>query len=85
MFRPMYSKQVFDIWTISGFTLVFLLAALLELEITVSFLWLSFSVHSVSLKRIYYSKLYSLAHTLLSNVSSALKGTRFYILIGGHK
>ena len=30
--------------------------------------------------RIKYSKLYSLAHTLLSNVFSALKGTHFYIL-----
>ena len=27
-----------------------------------------------------YSKLYSLAHTLLVNVFSALKGTHFYIL-----
>ena len=33
-----------------------------------------------SLKRIYYSKLYSLAHTRLLNVFSALKGTNFYIL-----
>ena len=57
-----------------------LLAALLKLEITVSFLWLSLPVHSGSLKRIKYSKLYSLAHTLLSNVFSALKGTHFYIL-----
>ena len=37
-------------------------------------------VHSGSLKRIKYSILYSLAHTLLSNVFSALKGTNFYIL-----
>ena len=59
---------------------VFLLAALLKLEITVSFLWLSLPVHSGSLKRIKYSKLYSLAHTLLLNVFSALKGTHFYIL-----
>ena len=40
------------------------LTALLKLEITVSFLWLSLPVHSGSLKRIYYSKLYSLTHTL---------------------
>ena len=35
-----------------GFISVFLMAALLKLEITVSFLWLSLSVHSGSLKRI---------------------------------
>ena len=33
----MYSKQVFVIWTLFGFISVFLLAALLKLEITVSF------------------------------------------------
>ena len=80
MFRSMYAKQDFDIWTLFGFISVFLLAALLKLEITVSFLWLSLPVHSGSLKRIQYSKLYSLAHTLLSNIFSALKGTHFYIL-----
>ena len=80
MFRPMYSKQVFIILTPFGLISVFLLAALLKLEITVSFLWLSLPVHSGSLKRIYYSKLYCLAHTLLLNVFSALKGTHFYIL-----
>ena len=37
-------------------------------------------VNSGSLKRIKYAKLYSLAHTLFLNVSSALKGTNFYIL-----
>ena len=79
MFRHMYSKQVFFyIWTL--FISVFLLAAWLKLEITVSFLWLSLPVHSGSLKRIKYSKLYSLAHSRLSNVFSALKGTHFYIL-----
>ena len=81
MFRPIYSKQVYNIWTISGFTSVVLLAALLKLEITVSFFWLSLSVHSGSLKRIKFSKLYSLAHTLLLNVFFALKGTRLYILL----
>ena len=75
MFRPMYSKQVFDIWTIFGFISVFLLAALLKLEITVSFLWLLLPVHPGSLKRIKYSKLYSLAHSLLLNIFSAVKGT----------
>ena len=39
-------------------------------------------VNSGSLKRISYSKLYSLAHTLLLNVFSALKGTDVYILLG---
>ena len=52
MFRPMYSKQVFDIWTLFGFISVFLLGALLKFEIIVSFLWLSLAVHSGSLKRI---------------------------------
>ena len=80
MFRPMYSKQVFVVWTPFGFISVFLSAALLKLEITVSFLWLSLPVHSGSLKRIKYSKLYSLTHTFLLNVFSAFKGTRFYIL-----
>ena len=79
MFRPMYSEQVFVIWTIFVFISVFLLAALLKLEITVFFSWLSLPVHSGSLKRIKYSKLYSLAHTLLLNIFSALKETRFYI------
>ena len=37
------------------------------------------TVNSGSLKRIYYSKLYSLVHTLLLNVFSALKGTNFNI------
>ena len=80
LFRPMYSKQVFVIWTLFGFISVFLPTALLKFEITVSFLWLSLPVHSGSLKTIKYSKLYSLAHTLLLNIFSALKGTRFYIL-----
>ena len=51
---------------------VVLLTALLKLEITVSFFWLSLPVRSGSLKSIKYSKLYSLAHTLLLNVFSAL-------------
>ena len=80
IFRPMYSKQVFVILTPFRLISVFLLAALLKLEITVSFLWLSLPVHSGSLKRIKYSKPYRLAHTLLLNVFSALKGTHFYIL-----
>ena len=80
MFRPMYSEQVFDIWTLFGFISVFSMAALLKLEITVSLFWLLLLVRSGSLKRILYSKLYSLAHTLLLNVFSALKGTHFYIL-----
>ena len=42
--------------------------------------FISFPVRSGSLKRIKYSKLYSLAHALLLNVFSALKGTHFYIL-----
>ena len=63
-----------------GFDISLLLAALLELEITAFFLWLSLPVRSGSLKRIWYSKLYSLAQTLLLNNSSALKGTHFYIL-----
>ena len=84
MFRPMYSKQVFVIWTLFGFISVFLSAVLLKFEITVSFLWLSLPVHSGSLKRIKYSKLYSLAHTLLLNIFSALKGTCFYILLDVH-
>ena len=52
MFRPMYSKQVFVILTPFGLISVFLFAALLKLEITVYFLWLSLPVHSGSLKRI---------------------------------
>ena len=52
MFRPMYSKQVFGILTLFGFISVFLLAALLKLEITVSFLWLSLPIHSGQLTRI---------------------------------
>ena len=52
VFKPMYSKQVFVIWTLFGFISVFLSAALLKFEITVSFLWLSLPVHSGSLKRI---------------------------------
>ena len=64
MFRPMYSKQIFAIWTRFGFISVFRLTAFLKLEITVCFLWLSLPVHSGSLSRIYYSKLYSLIHTL---------------------
>ena len=76
----MFSKQSFVIWTLFGYISVILLTALLKLEITVSFLRSSLPVHSGSLKRIYYSKLYSLAHTLLLNVFSALKGTHFYIL-----
>ena len=42
--------------------------------------WLSLPIRSGSLKRIKYSKLYSLAHTLLLIVFYALKGTHFYIL-----
>ena len=57
-----------------------LLAALLKHEFTGFFFWHSLPVHLGSLKRIKYSKLYSLAHILLLNVFSALKGTRFYIL-----
>ena len=72
MFGPLYSERAFVIWTLFGLVSVFLLAALLKLEITVSFLWLSLPVHSGSLKRIKYSKLYSLAHTLLLKVVSAL-------------
>ena len=60
----MYSKQIFAIWTRFGFISVFRLTALLKLEITVCFLWLSFPVHSGSLERIYYLKLYSQTHTL---------------------
>ena len=52
MFRPMYSKQVFGILTLFGFISVFLLAALLKLEITVSFLWLSLPIYSGPLKKI---------------------------------
>ena len=63
-----------------GFDISLLLAALLELEITAFFLWLSLPVRSGSLKRIWYSKLYSLTHTLHLNNFSALKGTHFYIL-----
>ena len=77
----MYSKQVFGILTLFGVISVFLLAALLKHEITVSFLWLSLPVHSGPLKRIWYSKLYSLAHTVLLNVFSALKGTHCYVLL----
>ena len=44
-----------------------------------NFLWLSLPILSGSLMRIKYSKVYSLAHTLLLNVFSALKGTHFYI------
>ena len=53
MFRPMYSKQIFAIWTRFGFISVCIirLTALLKLEITVCFLWLSLPVHSESLKR----------------------------------
>ena len=54
--------------------------ALLKLEITVSFLWLPMPVHSGSLTKILYAKLLSLAHSLLLNVFSALKGTHFHIL-----
>ena len=80
MFKPMYSKQVFDIWTLFLLISVFLLAALLKLEITVSFLLLSLPVHSGSLKRIKYSKLYSPTPSRFSNAFSALEGTHFYIL-----
>ena len=52
MFRRMYSKQVFIILTPFGLISVFLLAAFLKLETTVSFLWLSLPIHSGSLKRI---------------------------------
>ena len=81
----MYSKHVVIIWTHFGLISVFLQAVLLKLEILLQFTVTSFSgvhlpVHSGSLKRIKYSKLYSLAHTLLFNVFSALKGTNFYIL-----
>ena len=76
----MYSRQVFVIWTPFGLISVFLLAALLKLEITVSFLSLQLSAHSVSLKTIYYSKLYSLAHTVLLNVFYTLKGTHVDVL-----
>ena len=55
-----------------GLISVFLQAVLLKLEITVSFLWLLLPVHLGSLKRIYFSKLYSLTHNLLLNVISAL-------------
>ena len=37
---------------------------MLKLEITVCFFWLSLLIHAGSLKRIYYSKLYSLTHPL---------------------
>ena len=61
----MYSKQVFAILlTPFGFISVFRLTALLKLEITVYFLWLLLPVHSGSLTRIHYSKLYNLAHPL---------------------
>ena len=80
MLRPMYSKQVFGILTLFGFISVFLLAALLKLEITVFFLWLSLPIHSGPFKRIKYSNLYSPAHTLLLNIFAALKETHCYVL-----
>ena len=44
MFRPMYSKQFIGILTLFGVISVFLLAALLKLEITVT----SFIRHKVN-------------------------------------
>ena len=47
-----------------GFISIFRLTTLLKLKITECFLWLSLLFLSGSLKIIYYSKLYSLAHPL---------------------
>ena len=48
MFRPMYSKQVFIIWTLFGLIRLFN-GCLVEIEITVYFLWLLLRVHLASL------------------------------------
>ena len=46
-----------------------------------TFVWLSLSVRSGSVMRIYYSKQVFLAHPIGLGVSTALKGTHFYIFI----
>ena len=80
MFRPMYSKQVFVIWTLFGFISVFRLAALLKLEIPVSF-FLSFIASSF---RVTEENL--VIETVQPGPYSSfeyflcLKGTHFYIL-----
>ena len=78
----MYSISVFIISTAFGLILVFFIGScVLKSEITVSFLWLPLPVHSGSLKGIKYSQLHSLAHSLLLNVSSALKGIFIFYLV----
>ena len=54
------------------------MTSLLKLEITIYF-WLSLPVHSGSLKRIDYPKQICLAHPLLLNVFTALKGNHLYM------
>ena len=78
MLRPMYSKQV-----LYHLDPIWIYISLLFETRNYSFLSLAFvasSFRARSLKRIKYSKLYSLAHSLLLNVFSALKGTHFYKL-----
>ena len=84
MFRPMYSKQVFDIWSLFGFISVFSMAALLKLEITVS-LFFAFIASSfrVTEENLVFQTVQSGPYSFL-NVFSALKGTHFYILFGSN-
>ena len=67
----MYSKQVFVIRATFAFTSLFRLTALWKLEITVCFLWFSLPVRLGSVKKIYFSKLYTELDTFfLMNIFS---------------
>ena len=83
MFRPMYSKQVFDIWSLFGFISVFSMAALLKHEITVTLFFFAFIASSfrVTEENLVFQTVQSGPYSFL-NVFSALKGTHFYILCG---
>ena len=64
-FRLMVSKHVFTFWPQLGIISVIETTAFLKLEIKASTLWFSLPVHSMSLKRIYYSKQFCLAYPFL--------------------
>ena len=74
----MYSKQAFIIWTPIGIDISLFIGSFVETR-NYSILSLAFINQFVlgSLKRIKYSRLYSLANTLLLNVSLLLQELTF--------
>ena len=80
MFRPMYSKQVFIVWTSFEFISVFLIGCLVETR-NYSILSLAFVASSfrVTEENLVFETVQS-GPSLHLNFFTALKGTHFYIL-----